>query len=372
MKNLLIICGGKSAEHEISVISAKYIYQNVDKTIYNPIIVGVSRTGVWYLIKNESYFCNISEIKDNDSLLEPATIFKKAEGTYLVTENGNLIKTDLAFPVFHGPYGEDGTIQGLFEMMDIPYVGSHVGASHNCMDKAITKTILKSVDINVVQSLTLKSDDVTSFKDACAALDSKVLFIKPAFMGSSVGVNKAKNQKEFKAALSEAFNYSSKVLVEKAVANARELECSIIGNGSNIKASIVGEIKPNHEFYSYESKYLDPKGADLLIPAKISDDLSEKVRELSLAAFKALECSGMARVDFLYNEEEDDLYLNEINTIPGFTTISMYPKLWLADNTFTYSGLISKLLALALDAYALKKQIKLKPELKNSSQLKSA
>jgi D-alanine-D-alanine ligase len=366
MQNTLIIFGGRSTEHEVSVRSARNILAALNTKLFKPILVIISRSGTWNWINGNSIPENLIEVNNKLQGADLCTLMRKDNETMLITENGKSMKIDIAFPVLHGPMGEDGTIQGMFEMMLIPYTGPGVLASAIGMDKDVIKQKFKHFNVPTVPSITLWHDeDIPSFKDVCATLKSDSVFVKSACMGSSVGVDKATTEAEYQNAVNQSFKYSLKILIEKSI-KGRELECSVLGN-RNPKASCVGEIKPNnHAFYSYEAKYLDPNGADIIIPAEnISEAIIDEVRALAVKAFKAAECTGMARVDFFLSDE-GAIYVNELNTIPGFTSISMYPKMWEASG-IAYSDLITKLLELGKEEFIRKQKLTLTPdELTNS------
>jgi len=358
MKNLLVICGGKSAEHEVSIRSARNIISALDQQAYKPILVTVSRSGSWYLSDSAELPESITECDDAAFPGELATLLRQPDSTLLITTTGKTHRVDIAFPLIHGPMGEDGTLQGLLEMMEVPYVGSGVLASAIGMDKDVLKRILANANIPIVPFIAPSSfQQAPSFAQACEHLNSSILFVKPSIMGSSVGIYKVKTAAEYDLAVSQAFKFCHKILIEKYIPG-REVECSVLGN-LNPQASCVGEIRPNHEFYSYEAKYIDPNGADLIIPADFNTMMTNKIRDLAIQTFQAIECKGFARVDFFVTE--DTVYVNELNSIPGFTSISMYPKMWEASG-LSYSALISQLLVLAMEEFALKQQLHFRPE----------
>jgi D-alanine-D-alanine ligase len=333
-----VIYGGPSAEHEVSVVSAKSVIAAIDPDRYEVVPIAVTKDRRWLLPARSP-----AELTDTAGSL-PAV---GDEGTELVparpTEAAGPI--DVVFPVLHGPYGEDGTVQGMLELAGIPYVGAGVAASALGMDKALQKTMFRARGIPVVEHVVVREAD-----RADVSLPAGMrfpVFTKPARLGSSVGISKCRNKAELEDGLAEAFRYDDKALVEAAV-EGRELECAVLGNDEP-EASVVGEIIPAHEFYDYEAKYLI-EGSELVIPARLPDRVSEHIRELSLEAFRAIDCAGMARVDFFYDENADQLFINEINTIPGFTPISMYPKLWEASG-IPYAKLIDRLIELALDRH---------------------
>lgn len=341
--NIALIYGGRSGEHEISLISAASIAHGIDKK--NTVtLIGITKDGTWFL-QNESEYNRICKDKDASLKIEESDenkiyVVPGGKNKAFRTKNGSL-NIDVVFPALHGTYGEDGTIQGLLDMADIPYIGCSTMASALTMDKEKTKQILKSSEIPVVPYICIKRCDLNNSQrydeifQRCIDELGFPLFIKPCCAGSSNGANKAENEKEFSFYLMEAFTWDDKVLVEKSI-NAREIECSVTGNSTTanpnceaetVRAYIPGEILPTHTFYDFDAKYNDPDGAKLLIPADISTDLIETVRSTAVRAYKALDCSGLSRIDFFIDRDTGELYLNEINTLPGFTSISMFPKM---------------------------------------------
>lgn len=362
-----IIFGGKSGEHEVSVVSATNVFNALDKAKYDVTLVGIDKGGRWLLPdqtlllanKENPRLVNLKKEQREVSLVpfESSKSLVAVEGAAPGVAGGRF---DVIVPIMHGTYGEDGTIQGLFELANLPYVGSGVLGSSVGMDKDVSKRLLAAAGIPVVPARVLKRHEFE--KDPKSIADSLVkelglpFFVKPANMGSSVGVHKVKTADEAVAKLKDAFRYDVKVLAEKGVA-ARELECAVLGH-NDPKASVVGEIIPTHEFYSYEAKYIDENGAHLKIPAEnVSPETTKRIQELSVRAFRTLELSGMARVDFFLDKNTGELFLNEVNTIPGFTQISMYPKLWMASGK-TYAGLLDELIQLALERHAEKNSLK--------------
>lgn len=351
-----VIFGGRSGEHEISLMSAASVLSVLDEQKYNVIQVGVSHDGVW--LSGENVLDALS--RGDTSSLDVVTLppdpvnhglyrFKSGKNN-LKTDPVELISTlDIVFPVLHGSFGEDGTLQGLLEMADVTYVGAGVLGSAVGMDKALFRDVMLANNIPVVDSiLILRSNIETDIDDAILRAESMSnypLFVKPANLGSSVGVTKCHTRSDLIEGLMEAAQFDRRVLVQKAI-NAREIEVSVLGNDSPI-ASIPGEIIPSREFYSYEAKYIDDE-SELLIPAPIDGETADFARELALKAYKAIDCSGMARVDFFLEKDTGELFVNELNTIPGFTKISMYPKLWNASG-ITYPDLINRLIDLALE-----------------------
>lgn len=341
--NIALIYGGRSGEHEISLISAASIARGIDKK--NTVtLIGITKDGTWFL-QNESEYNRICKDKDASLKIEESDenkiyVVPGGKNKAFRTKSGSLY-IDVVFPALHGTYGEDGTIQGLLDMADIPYIGCSTMASALTMDKEKTKQILKSSEIPVVPYICIKRCDLNNSQrydeifQRCIDELGFPLFIKPCCAGSSNGANKAENAKEFSFYLMEAFTWDDKVLVEKSI-NAREIECSVTGNSTTanpnceaetVRAYIPGEILPTHTFYDFDAKYNDPDGAKLLIPADISTDLIETVRSTAVRAYKALDCSGLSRIDFFIDRDTGELYLNEINTLPGFTSISMFPKM---------------------------------------------
>ncbi|MCR4822639.1 MAG: D-alanine--D-alanine ligase [Treponema sp.] len=339
-----VIYGGKSGEHEISLVSAAAVTRNLDSK--NTVqLIAITKDGHWYLqpeaelqrIKSdEKAAFKIIEDKSQEVCVVPGGGCERA---FLV--NGKYLSSDVVFPVLHGPFGEDGTIQGLFEMVNVPYVGCTTLGSAETMDKEKTKVVLEHAGIPVVPGLCLRRSDLADWKRYDQLLEKAQkelgfpLFVKPCAAGSSDGASLAKDLQHLNGAIMEAFNWDDKILVEKAV-NAREIECSVTGNptidddscpAEKLTAYGPGEIAPKHDFYDYDAKYNDPDGADLLIPAKLSEERLEEVRTLAKKAFAALDLAGLSRVDFFIDKDTDKLYLNEINTMPGFTQISMFPKM---------------------------------------------
>lgn len=345
-----IIFGGKSAEHEVSLQSAKNVIDALDKNKYEAVLIGIDKTGKWYL-NDESKFLlsagysetiKISDEKNNEVAFAP-----ESSGELInLHENKSGKKIDVVFPILHGPFGEDGTMQGLLKLAGIPFVGAGVLGSAVGMDKEITKRLLRDAGINIGKFLTGRENSLPSFMEIEKEIGLP-FFIKPANMGSSVGINKVKSEADFEAAVEEAFRYDRKILFEEFIPG-REIECSVLGNDKPI-ASVPGEIISNHDFYSYEAKYLDENGAILEMPAKLSNELVHRIQDMSVNAFRVLECEGLARVDFFVTEN-NEIFVNEINTMPGFTKISMYPKLWEASG-ISYSELIDKLIVLAMERF---------------------
>lgn len=358
-----ILFGGKSGEHEVSIVSALSIYQALDKSKYEPTLVGIDKAGRWVLSDQAALMAqraNPRLIKLNETTSTASFLPFRSEKNLVAVDSPIRMGFDVILPILHGTNGEDGTVQGLLELADIPYVGSGVLGSAVGMDKETAKRLLRDAGIPVVPFLTVRRCDfrknANQFLDEAEKRFGYPFFVKPANMGSSVGVNKVKNRGESLKKFEDSFQYDTKILVEEAI-DARELEVAVLGN-HDPKASIVGEIIPHHEFYTYEAKYIDANGADLAIPARnVSDETLRSVQELAVAAFRALECAGLGRVDFFLDRKTGKLYLNEINTIPGFTSISMYPKLWEASG-IPYAQLLDRLIELARERHAEKTSLK--------------
>jgi D-alanine-D-alanine ligase len=377
-----VIYGGRSGEHEVSLASAAAVVANLDRTRYEPVPIRIERDGRWALADRPPTAASAAETIEQ-ARLESARIVRPLREVHVVARPGeDTILTidrrpsasdgegveiarvtglglDVMFPVLHGPYGEDGTVQGLLELANVPYVGAGVLASAVGMDKAVAKTVFAAHGLPVTPWLEVRRREWLGDPQAILArvLERFALpvFVKPANLGSSVGISKAKDREGLRDAIALAAEFDRKVLVEAAVSHAREIECAVLGNDEP-EASVAGEIIPSREFYDYEAKYLDDRSA-LLIPADLAPATADEVRRLSIAAFRAVDASGMARVDFLLDGESGQLYLNEINTIPGFTTISMYAKLWAASG-IDYPTLLDRLIELALERHAEKQQLK--------------
>lgn len=334
--NLGVIFGGKSTENEVSVKSAKSIIQNLDKKKYEIFPIYIDKNGIWYEYEDMRQIENISNYLKN---------------------------MDIIFPVLHGLYGEDGTIQGMFEMLGIPYVGCKVLASSVGMDKVYTKVIFEKAKINQAKYIYLKkycnkyiyvdeefNETQADMEEIINIVKSKIgypVFVKPSNSGSSVGVNKAQNDKELKMYIEEAAKYDEKILIEQGIIG-KEVECAVIGNSKiGVEASRVGQILSAEEFYTFEAKYDNPK-SKTVIPAYITEEQQEEIRKLAIKAFNAIDGNGLSRVDFFVEDGTGKVYINEINTMPGFTDISMYPKL-MEDFKYTYSELLDKLIEIALN-----------------------
>jgi len=359
-----IVFGGRSAEHEVSLQSARNVIESLNRDKYEPVLIGIDKEGRWFLNENSIQLLNAGDpklIRLSDSNHEIA-LTPSGAGSNLISliNHQNLGKVDVIFPVLHGPFGEDGTIQGLAKLANLPCVGAGILGSAVGMDKDVMKRLLRDAGIPIGRFITITSTtkDRYSYPDLAAELGN-VLFVKPANLGSSVGISKVRNEPEFKRAIELAFNYDLKVVVEEEIIG-REIECAVLGNELP-KASIPGEIIPHADFYSYEAKYIDDDGAGLEIPARLPAHVLQKVQELAKATFKALECQGMARVDVFLTADEK-IVVNEINTIPGFTRISMYPKLW-EFSGISHTELVDTLIQLALDDFGKRNRLKVSVEL---------
>lgn len=379
-----VLFGGRSGEHEVSLLSAASVLKAIDKRKYQVVPIGITKDGRWLtethaeqLLKGE--FKNTSHLRAGDpQATASAAVLAKGESVLvppmpskhsaLVPFEQNhperaksAIDVDVIFPVLHGTFGEDGTIQGLLELADVAYVGSGVLGSSAGMDKDVMKRLFRDAGLALVRHVTvLRSEWERSPKKVQKQIEAELkypVFVKPANLGSSVGISKAHDASELPAAMDEAAKYDRKIVVEQGVGGkknkAREIECAVLGN-DDVKASICGEIVPVKEFYDYEAKYID-EGSELLIPAKLSKKQQKQVQEMAIAAFKACDCSGLARVDFLMDPVTERFYINEVNTMPGFTSISMYPKLWAASGV-EYPELIDRLIGLGIERHEDKKR----------------
>ena len=353
-----ILFGGKSAEHEVSLQSAKNVYDAIDRAKYEPVLIGIDKNGRWLLNEESRFLLDADDprrIRLNSSS-DAVALVPQSKGTIAnLSTDENKGSIDVVFPILHGPFGEDGTVQGLLKLADIPFVGAGVLAAAAGMDKDVMKRLLRDAGLPIGKfRAVLSNGECPGFDEICSELGLPV-FIKPANMGSSVGVSKVHNREQYLPALKEAFEYDTKVIIEEFIPG-RELECSVLGSLSEIKASVPGEVKASHEFYSYDAKYIDENGAALIIPAGVSADITKRIQELAIAVFKTLCCEGLGRVDF-FLKEDGSLIVNEINTMPGFTRISMYPKLWEASG-LSYSQLIDRLIELAIERFEKEKKLK--------------
>jgi D-alanine-D-alanine ligase len=344
-----VIFGGRSGEHEVSLASARSIMAVMDRHKYDIVPIGITRDGRWLTSGDPMRTLTGGAQAATPAPSDPAAGRELIPGT----SGGRLPPLDVIFPVLHGPYGEDGTIQGLLDLAGVPYVGCGVLASSLAMDKIASKEIFIAHGLPVAPYQAVKRKRWEAEPAAILAeLEGRLgypMFVKPANLGSSIGVGRAGGRAELEAALVEAARYDRRLLVEAAVQNAREIECSVLGNDEPI-ASVPGEVVPSNEFYDYAAKYLDGR-SELRIPAPLPAEVAAQVRELAVRAFLALDGAGLARVDFLLDDVTGKLFLNEVNTLPGFTSISMYPQLWAASG-IPYAELIGRLLDLALERHA--------------------
>jgi len=384
-----ILFGGRSGEHEVSLLSAASVLNAIDKDRYEVVPIGITKDGRWLTAEHAENLLTGKLVIEprhlragDPDLTQPAAVLARGESVVVPPEpvhrqsgfvpfqseaaltrraTDRAINVDVIFPVLHGTFGEDGTIQGLLELADIAYVGAGVLGSAAGMDKDIMKSLFIAAGLPIVKHVTvLRSAWEKDPKKVQKLVESKLkypVFVKPANLGSSVGISKAHNRKELGPAVEEAARFDRKIVIEQGVggkkSKAREIECSVLGNDQPA-ASIPGEIVPVKEFYDYNAKYLD-EGSELIIPAKLTKVETKKVQELAVHAFRAVDCSGLARVDFLMDPTTRKIYLNEINTMPGFTAISMYPKLWAASG-LEYPQLIDKLIQLGIERHEDKKK----------------
>lgn len=348
-----VIFGGRSGEHPISIRSSRYVVDSLDRDRFELVLIGIDRGGGWHLSSEDGYRTLTTEVgPDAGTTVVPVPSDGRCGLIDPRRPGAGLPVLDAVFPVLHGPYGEDGTIQGLLDMLDVPYVGVGVLAAAVCMDKDVCKRLLRDAGLPVVPSETLTASQWRREPEAIRARVQALgapLFVKPASLGSSLGVTKVANGADLDAAVAAALAVDTKILIERAI-DGREIECAVLGNDAP-EASLPGEIVPGETFYSYTDKYAADSQARLLIPAPLDEATSAAVRALALRAFRTLECSGMARVDFFLERASGQLYVNELNTIPGFTSISMYPKLWEASG-IAYPELIDRLIELALERHA--------------------
>lgn len=354
-----MLFGGRSGEHEISLRSARSVFQAIDRSKYDISLIGIDHAGRWRLLDEREF---VALTADGPRALagEGAPFVLPPVPVQDEPRSGNPteLNLDVVFPVLHGPYGEDGTIQGFLDLADLPYVGAGVLGSAVGMDKDVQKRLLRDAGLPLLPFAVLTRARFDGQPDAAhrAAEDlGYPIFVKPANLGSSVGVSRVASEEALDAAVREAFDFDNKIVLERGI-DAREIECAILGNDSP-QASIPGEIEARSGFYSYAAKYLDPDGAALHIPARIPAELAERVRSLAIRVFEILDCSGMARVDFLLDRDSGEIYVNELNSIPGFTTISMYPKLW-EHSGLAYPDLVDRLIALALERHAARQRLR--------------
>jgi D-alanine-D-alanine ligase len=358
-----VIFGGRSAEHEVSIVSATSVINALDRNKYEVLPIGITPEGRWLssadalgLLRERA---NIENLPEHILVPDP-----RKQGLVELKDSSAQLgpqQIDVAFPVLHGTYGEDGTIQGLLELADIPYVGSGVLGSAMGMDKVVQKQLFRAAKIPVAPEVWFMLTEYRDHSKKILGLIERKLrypcFVKPANLGSSVGISKAHNRRELTLAIELAAEYDLKILVEKGIEHAREIECSVLGNDRPI-ASIAGEIIPSNEFYDYDAKYVDGKSTPV-IPARLPKSVMKKIQFYATESFRILNCSGMARVDFLVRKKTNAIFLNELNTIPGFTSISMYPKLWQASGIL-YPDLLDRLVRLAIEHHEARKHLKTK------------
>ncbi|HXJ65395.1 MAG TPA: D-alanine--D-alanine ligase family protein [Actinomycetota bacterium] len=346
-----ILFGGRSAEHEVSVVSARSVIDALDRDRFEAVPIGIDREGGWHRLQEPPALVAGSGALPAVGSGAGSTVELDTTGeAALVADDGSREPIDVVFPILHGPFGEDGTMQGLCELAGIPYVGAGVLASALGMDKAMQKVVLAAAGLPVVPHVVVHERDWLDDPEAVEAGAEHLgfpLFAKPSSLGSSVGITKVKTADALAAALDESFRYGSKAVLERSVEGAREIECGVLGNDDPV-ASVAGEIRPTAEFYDYDAKYLDDS-TDLIIPADLPEGVLEEVQRLAVAAFRAIDGEGMARVDF-FLREPDELVVNELNTIPGFTQVSMFPKLWEASG-LSYAALVDRLLELAFERF---------------------
>ena len=382
-----ILFGGRSGEHEISLLSAASVFKAIDKQKYEVVPIGITKAGRWVTAADAERLLagkpleNERQLRAGDPEATPAAaVLQNGEAVVVPPEPhkagaamtpfqteaparraaDRAINVDVIFPVLHGTFGEDGTVQGLLELAEIPYVGAGVLGSAAGMDKDIMKSLFRAAGLPIVKHVTvLRSEWQEEPKRVQKLIEKSLcypLFVKPANLGSSVGISKAHDKEELWPALDEAARFDRKIVIEQGVGGkngkAREIECAVLGN-DKLEASVAGEIVPSAEFYDYSAKYLD-EGSQLIIPAKLTKSESKKIQQLAIGAFRAVDCSGLGRVDFLMDPKSRRIYLNEINTMPGFTSISMYPKLWAATGV-DYPQLIERLIRLGIQRHQEKK-----------------
>jgi D-alanine-D-alanine ligase len=350
-KDILFLCGGRSDEHEISLISAKCALDALDRTLFRPIVVGISKKGVWHLCDEKTFYkgeLRADKIRLNEDAPEASIApYPGADGRGKLFTNGRTLGFDAVFPILHGQFGEDGTLQGMLDLVGVPYVGSNCGSSWICMDKVLTKNLCQNAGIPSAEYVWLSGMDELPGKMAAIERLGSTVFVKPSRQGSSVGVSKVTSPAELKRAVEAAFKFDTKVLVEKGI-DGREIECAVLGLNKSAQVALPGEIVPAPKvgWYSYEAKYLMDDGAQCLAPAPLEPAKVKEIQEFALKVFRLLECDGLARVDLFLERKTGKVFLNEVNTLPGFTPISMYPKMWQTSGV-SYQALVTKLIELA-------------------------
>lgn len=365
-----LIFGGKSGEHEVSLASAQSVARAINRDKYDVVLIGITKQGQWLAggnalkqlaaISPTPLLAPIEETPDGNSATLNSSELVPTQSREIETASP-LTTIDVAFPLVHGPFGEDGTLQGLLELADVAYVGAGVAASAAGMDKAMMRTLFRAHNLPILDWLVVMRRDWRARpEETIRRIETAFgypVFIKPANLGSSVGITKAHNWDELAQALTIAAQYDRKIVAERAAVNAREIECSVLGNDDPI-ASLPGEVIPRREFYDYAAKYDSASGTHLIVPANLTTEQTRTVQELAIRAFKAIDASGMARVDFFLERDSHRLLVNEINTIPGFTSVSMYPRMWQASG-LSYTDLIDRLIQLALERHADKRADKI-------------
>jgi D-alanine-D-alanine ligase len=365
--NVGILFGGKSAEHEVSLQSARNVFDAINREKYCPILIGIDKNGRWLLNDESKFLLNADDPRR-------IRLNQAGESVALIPESGGVLslvrgnsggadkdddgsrKIDVIFPILHGPFGEDGTVQGLLKLADLPFVGAGVLGSAVGMDKDIMKRLLRDGGIPIGAFISVQSHETVPDYARVAGKLGAPFFVKPANMGSSVGVSKVHNEGEYTAAVQDAFVYDRKIIMEEFI-KGREIECAVLGN-EEPRASVPGEVIASHEFYSYDAKYLDENGAALEIPARLPPETVREIQNLAIKTFRVLACEGLGRVDFFLREcGKPRILVNEINTMPGFTRISMYPKLWEATG-ISYAGLIDTAIELAIQRYHKEKMLR--------------
>ena len=350
-----VLFGGRSCEHEVSVTSARSLLEALDKDRYEAVMIGISKEGRWLVAEDALKVLEAGVVEEGDAL--PVMLDYPGSRELVARSRGELIsaasgQVDVIFPILHGPFGEDGTVQGLLELAGVAYVGAGVVGSAVGMDKEMMRRAFRAEGLPQVDYTVFRR---RSWEREPEAVERRIearfaypVFVKPVNLGSSVGITRARDVEEFRRGMDEAASFDYKIMVEAEAANCREVECAVLGN-EDPRASVLGEIVPGNEFYDYNAKYIDDDSA-LIIPARVSGETTERVRQAALRAFRAVESAGLARVDFFVDKDDESIYLSEINTMPGFTPISMYPKLWQASG-IGYGELIHRLIQLALERH---------------------
>lgn len=354
-----VVFGGRSAEHEVSLLSARNIVNALDKKKYEPVLIAITKEGEWHLCDAEKYLLHAHDpkrVRIQKSENNVALVAKKMKQELVsLTKKEKPAPIDVIFPVLHGTYGEDGAIQGLLKMAGVPFVGASVLGSAVGMDKDVMKRLLREANIPIARFLSLdaKAAKKKKFEEVVKELGLP-LFVKPANLGSSVGVSKVKNKQDYAKALALAFQYDRKILVEEFI-DGREIECSVLGNENPI-ASLPGEVIFKDEFHSYDAKYMDDSGTEMHVPAKVDKKTIQRVQEMAIKVYTTLYCEGTARVD-LFLKKDGTIYVNEINTIPGFTSTSAFPKLWEASG-LSMTEVVDRLIKFALERFEMEKSLK--------------